>query len=278
MRTTNSQTLEVNPSDLIVDPAEQATYRFGKPDVDKLTADMKEKGQLTPVVAIRSTMDSNEGLRLAFGFGRYEAAKRLGILLKVEVFDWTQKRQLYLRNLHDSTDQMTHMDLAVSIRRMISEMGMTQQEIARWFNKSQSWVSQHVSMFRLDQDTQQKVHSGEIPWSVAVAISQATPEERAGMLEAIENAKYTAPTGKSSKAQKWAMAGIRRPAPEVIALFEKVIVGNYHNRLKRLANIMVDFLHTSSDDRVTIEKLDSLLSGKPAVKRVWRKKRIGSKK
>lgn len=269
---TRAETVEMDPSALNVDYNEQKSYRFGKPAIESLAQKIKEQGQISPIVAIQKP--GEEKPTVMFGFGRLEAIKGIkGMKVKVQVYDWKQKRQLFFRNLVESLHQgdMTHMDFAVTIRTMIYDMGMTQSEVKDWFDKSQSWVSQHVSMFNLSYKLQEMLHKGILPWTVAVNMAAADPKERELILEALEQARN--PRISPSMSLRVRPHGNRRSMQEVLEFFNTLQNSNAaHGKVKRLSKSILEFIHGDMDQTAAIQSVSAIVTGKMATKVNWKRR------
>lgn len=167
--------------------------RFSQSDVKTLVQSISQYGQLEAVGAVR--VKPTNTLRLAYGFGRYEAIKQINdslpedqrMKIKVVVFDGNE-RDVFFRNLAENAhrNELSHMDYAFAIRRMKENFGQNDIQIANFFNRTANWVSQHRSLLSLDYKIQEKVHSGEINFTDALTVAKMAPEKQQEIIEEVK--------------------------------------------------------------------------------------------
>lgn len=181
----------VSLADIEVDHS--SNNRFTKSDVSVLVNSINELGQLEAVGAVRIKPENK--LRLAYGFGRYEAIKQINeslpedqqMKIKVVVFDGNA-RDIFFRNLAENAhrNELSHVDYAMAIRKMSENFGQTDVQIASFFGRTAGWVSQHRMLLSLDYRIQKKVHNGEIAFSDALGLTKLTPEKQEEVVQEIE--------------------------------------------------------------------------------------------
>ena len=186
----------VDLADIAADHA--SNNRFNQSDVKTLIQSISQYGQLEAVGAVRVKPENT--LRLAYGFGRYEAIKRINehlpedqqMRIKVVVFDGNE-RDVFFRNLAENAhrNELTHMDYAVAIRRMSESYGQSDSQIANFFNRSPIWVSQHRTLLSLDHKIQDKVQCGEITMTDALAIAKLPSEKQKEVVREVVKAVGT---------------------------------------------------------------------------------------
>jgi ParB/RepB/Spo0J family partition protein len=181
----------VDINDIVVDHS--SNNRFSQSDIGVLVQSISQYGQLEAVGAVR--VKPGNTLKLAYGFGRYEAIKRINdgvqedqrMKIKVAVFDGNE-RDVFFRNLAENAhrNDLSHMDYSLAIRRMSENFGQTDSQIANFFGRTGGWVSQHRSLLSLDYNIQQKVHKGEINFTDALALAKMSAEKQAEAVKEIE--------------------------------------------------------------------------------------------
>jgi ParB/RepB/Spo0J family partition protein len=181
----------VDLNDISVDHG--TNNRFSQSDVKTLIQSISQYGQLEAVGAVR--VKPSNTLRLAYGFGRYEAIKQINdslpedqrMKIKVVVFDGNE-RDVFFRNLAENAhrNELSHMDYSLAIRRMSENFGQSDSQIASFFGRTSAWVSQHRNLLSLDYTIQSKVHNGEMTFSDALAISKMSEEKQKEAVEAIK--------------------------------------------------------------------------------------------
>lgn len=178
-------------ADIAVDHG--SNNRFSQSDVKTLVQSISQYGQLEAVGAVR--VKPTNTLRLAYGFGRYEAIRQIneGLLedqrmkIKVVVFDGNE-RDVFFRNLAENAhrNELSHMDYAFAIRRMKENFGQNDKQIANFFNRTVLWVADHKALLSLDYTIQNKVHNGEINITDALTIAKMAPEKQKEIVEEVK--------------------------------------------------------------------------------------------
>ena len=178
-------------ADIAVDHG--SNNRFSQSDVKTLVQSISQYGQLEAVGAVR--VKPTNTLRLAYGFGRYEAIKQINdslpedqrMKIKVVVFDGNE-RDIFFRNLAENAhrNELSHRDYAFAIRRMKENFGQNDIQIANFFNRAANWVSQHRALLSLDYKIQEKVHSGEINFTDALTVAKMAPEKQQEIIEEVK--------------------------------------------------------------------------------------------
>jgi ParB/RepB/Spo0J family partition protein len=178
-------------ADIAVDHG--SNNRFSQSDVKTLVQSISQYGQLEAVGAVR--VKPTNTLRLAYGFGRYEAIRQIneGLLedqrmkIKVVVFDGNE-RDVFFRNLAENAhrNELSHMDYAFAIRRMKENFGQNDKQIANFFNRTVLWVADHKVLLSLDYTIQNKVHNREINITDALTIAKMAPEKQKEIVEEVK--------------------------------------------------------------------------------------------
>jgi ParB/RepB/Spo0J family partition protein len=295
----------VDIDDIAVDHA--SNNRFSQSDIGVLVQSISQYGQLEAVGAVREK--PNNTLRLAYGFGRYEAIKRINagvqedqrMKIKVVVFDGND-RDVFFRNLAENAhrNNLSHMDYALSIRRMSENYGQTDSQIASFFGRTGGWVSQHRSLLSLDYNIQQKVHSGEINFTDALSIAKMSADKQKVAVKEIESV-VTAPApaevdnneddntdtttitkNEADQPEETTPAKKKRAVKEIIRKlsdtpknnkrtwgemysFFDVMVGSpaISDELQKLAGVMLAIMSGGiHDDSEAVEALEAIMGGK----------------
>lgn len=288
----------VDLADIAVDHG--SNNRFSQSDVKVLIQSISQYGQLEAVGAVR--VKPANTLRLAYGFGRYEAIKQINeslpedqrMKIKVVVFDGNE-RDVFYRNLAENAhrNNLTHMDYALAIRRMSENFSQSDSQIANFFNRTGGWVSQHRSLLSLDYKIQEKVHSGEINFTDAIALAKMSSEKQKEVAKEIDNitappvednppaVEADAPAAepvnneeRPSKKNKRVKELIRKMSDsnskskrnwnELYSFFE-VMVGSpaISDDLQKVASVIMSIMTGAiNDDSEAVEALEALLGGK----------------
>jgi ParB/RepB/Spo0J family partition protein len=178
----------------------EANTRFAPPSreaLDELKASIKAYGQITPAEVL---VLPDRRVKLISGHQRYAMLAELNaedgqdrplncIPYQGNEFD------AILRGIEENLRRAnpSPMDHAKNIRTLRDHYAKSIEDIAAVFSRSTVWVYQHIKLLSLDQDTQAKVHAGDIPAEAAFGLAKLDTETR---LKVIEDA--TDDNGKAS--------------------------------------------------------------------------------
>lgn len=168
-----------------------------KSNIQSLASSIKQDGQLQAVVVKR--VPKSDTYELIAGYRRFMAIQaineelpqdqRLGIKATVASKNDTE---IFLANITENHERkdLSPMDYAIQIRRLTEEYGWSQKQCADKYNRTAAWVSQHLSLTRLNYDIQQRVDRGLITFTDAVSMAaNATSDEQREVSKAIEEAQ-----------------------------------------------------------------------------------------
>ena len=213
-------------ADIAVDHG--SNNRFSQSDVKTLVQSISQYGQLEAVGAVR--VKPTNTLRLAYGFGRYEAIRQIneGLLedqrmkIKVVVFDGNE-RDVFFRNLAENAhrNELSHMDYAFAIRRMRENFGQNDKQIANFFNRTVLWVADHKALLSLDYTIQNKVHNREINITDALTIAKMAPEKQKEIVEEVKKVEaevepITTDSTVATEAAESVIEAATEPAPNPV--------------------------------------------------------------
>ena len=204
--------------------------RFSAPkNVIALAANIKETGQLQAVVVTK--IPKTDTYQLIAGYRRLAAIQLIneGLpedkQLKVKAISITRDDlESFLDNIAENHERegLTPMDYAIQIRRLTEEYGWSQKQCADKYNRTPAWVSQHLSLTRLNHDIKQRVDHGLITFTDAVSMAaNATSDEQREVSKAIEEAQaevakeVQVPETATDKQKKEAKAAATKKVKEV---------------------------------------------------------------
>lgn len=166
-------------------------------NIESLASSIKQDGQLQAVVVKR--VPKSDTYELIAGYRRFMAIQAineelpqdqwLGIKATVASKNDTE---IFLANITENHERkdLSPMDYAIQIRRLTEEYGWSQKQCADKYNRTPAWVSQHLSLTRLNNDIQQRVDRGMITFTDAVSMAaNATSDEQREVSKAIEEAQ-----------------------------------------------------------------------------------------
>ena len=168
-----------------------------KSNIQSLASSIKQDGQLQAVVVKR--VPKSDTYELIAGYRRFMAIQAineelpqdqwLGIKATVASKNDTE---IFLANITENHERkdLSPMDYAIQIRRLTEEYGWNHQQCAEKYNRTRGWVSQHLSLTRLNHDIQQRVDRGFITFTDAITMAaNATSDEQREVSKAIEEAQ-----------------------------------------------------------------------------------------
>lgn len=273
----------VNANDIEVDHSTNNRFKPGK--IEGLMQSIQEQGQLQAVSVIKTKPEGK--LKLTWGFGRVEAIKRLNegkpedqqIKVRVEIFNGNED-EAFFANADENMirNDLTPIDKAIVFRKMTDRFGMKQADIAKRYKKTPAWVSQHLSLLTLDTKIQNKVHSGDIPFSEAVSMATMKAEDRETVIAKTESAQAAvataAPEVQKKAARKAAVAAVKevkqaskpvkRNLTDIRDFFE-ISYGSpaVSKKMSALAGFMVNLIDGIPDqDDEAVELLEKILKEK----------------
>ena len=184
---------------LIVDHTQNG--RFDKQsNIETLADSIKQDGQLQAVIVKK--IPKSDTYELIAGYRRYMAIKAINDNLPQEqwlgikaVVSSKSDAEVFLANITENHERkdLSPMDYAFQIRRLTEEWSWSQKQCAEKYNRTPAWVSQHLSLTRLNHDIQVKVDRGFITFSDAVTMAaNSTSEAQREVSKAINEAQAEA--------------------------------------------------------------------------------------
>jgi len=125
--------------------------RLTEPDVDELAASIKEKGLLQPIVV--APKPPGKRWQLIAGFRRLAACRKLAwkeIPAVIRNESLTDRVGLQLTENLQRT-QLSHLEIANSLRQILEDENITVTELARRLGKSFPWVRMHLDYGRVSR-------------------------------------------------------------------------------------------------------------------------------
>lgn len=149
------------PISAIVANTQQPRSRFDEEALVSLTDSVRELGVLQPVLVRR--VDGGQ-FQLIAGERRWRAARRAGLpTIPAVVRDVDNRRSLehaVVENLH--REDLNALEEASAYQQLISEFGLTQEQVSTRVGKSRSAVANTLRLFQLPGSVQRLVASSEL--------------------------------------------------------------------------------------------------------------------
>ncbi|MBU0609232.1 MAG: ParB/RepB/Spo0J family partition protein, partial [Armatimonadetes bacterium] len=149
--------IEVPLDDIEPNPL-QPRQAMDDSSLEELTLSIETHGVLQPIL-VRGT---DSGYQLVAGERRWRAARRAGlhtIPCLVQTVDDVQSLELaMIENLQ--RDDLNAIDAARGYRMLVTEFGMTQEDVAKKIGKSRSGVANTMRILELPTEIQEDIRSG----------------------------------------------------------------------------------------------------------------------
>lgn len=213
----------------------QPRVDFNQEELDELVVSIREVGVLQPIV-VRPLTGEKERYELIMGERRLRASNEVGLSTIPAVIkdtaDEDMLRDALLENLHRS--QLNPLEEASAYQQLLSDFGITQDELATRIGRSRPQISNTLRLLKLPHSVQSRVAAGVLSAGHARAILSLGADEAAmaAFADKIVNEDL------SVRAAEAAAAGTqpvtkKKPAP-----------GKHHGHLDELAERLSDQLNT----------------------------------
>jgi ParB/RepB/Spo0J family partition protein len=162
----------------------------------QLLASLSEAGQLTPVVVVAA---SEERYVIVDGYKRVRALKRLTAdMVRAMLWDVEESEALVVERLMRKSETDGPLEQGWLLRELRDRFSLSLDDLARRFDKSQSWVSRRLGLAEeLPGEIQEHVRAGRI--CAHAAMKHLLPLARANKQAAVELAAAIAPEQPSSR-------------------------------------------------------------------------------
>lgn len=200
----------VNLADLFL-PEFQAHRNTKQELIRELADSIRDIGIIEPLI-IRKT---KKGLEIVAGCLRYQAALLAGLKAAPCISMSLDPKSAEILKLHENIKRISldHVDQGHTFIMMMESFSMTEKEISKAVGRSIGYVSQHISLVRLNNELTRAVESGSISFSQARELMRVTnQEDRTRFL------KYCQDDGATVRIlQQWVHDSLREntPIPEI---------------------------------------------------------------
>lgn len=161
----------------------------------QLMASLAEVGQLLPIVVVRG--ETADRYVVVDGYKRVRAARRLRWdTVVATVWEIAEADALLLERMMRTADPDGPLEQGWLLRELRDRFGLSQAELARRFDRSQSWVSRRLALVgELPASIQEHVRSGAIPAHAAMKclapMARAIPDACERLVTAIAAARLS---------------------------------------------------------------------------------------
>ena len=167
--TKESDILEINIDEIRSNPYQPRTY-FDETALQELADSIKEHGVIEPIIVKKSI----KGYDLIAGERRTKASRLAGLTtIPAIVKDFTDEQMLELALIENiQREDLTPIEEANAYKNYIEKMEVTQEETAKRFGKSRSYITNLLGLLSLPKYVQGEVSAGKISMSHARVLSK----------------------------------------------------------------------------------------------------------
>ncbi len=136
---------------------------FGAADLDDLTASIREKGVVQPIL-VRPLAGQTDTFEIVAGERRWRAAQKAGLHdVPVVVRELTDKEALELAIIENVQRQdLNALEEAVGYQQLIDEYSYSQSELADVIGKSRSHIANTLRLMKLPEEVQTYLRDGKL--------------------------------------------------------------------------------------------------------------------
>jgi ParB family chromosome partitioning protein len=136
---------------------------FAAAELDELTASLRERGIIQPIV-VRPLRGVPNGYEIIAGERRWRAAQRAGLhdvpVVVVEASDAESLQLAIIENVQRA--DLNPLEEAEGYRALIEEFHNSQEEIAKFVGKSRSYVANTLRLLKLSDPVKAHIHNGRL--------------------------------------------------------------------------------------------------------------------
>lgn len=156
--------------DIIRSNPHQPREYFDEAALNELAESIKEHGIIEPIIVKKSI----KGYDLVAGERRTKAAKIAGLkTIPAIVRDFTDQQMMEIALIENiQRENLSSIEEAIAYKNYIDETGYTQEEVAKKFGKSRSYITNLLGLLSLPKSVQDNVINGSISMSHARVLSK----------------------------------------------------------------------------------------------------------
>jgi ParB family chromosome partitioning protein len=130
----------------------QPRMKFDEKAIEELAQSIRETGILQPIVAV----PENGGYQILIGERRWRAAQKAGLhKIPVLVRNIPREQQLEVSLIENlQREELNPVEIALSFKRLVDELGYTQEEIAERVGKDRASVANYLRLLKLPEEVQ----------------------------------------------------------------------------------------------------------------------------
>lgn len=165
----NNEIKEINLDEIRSNPYQPRTY-FNEEALSELSESIKIHGVVEPIIVKKSI----RGYELVAGERRTKASRLAGKkTIPAVVKDFTDQEMMDIALLENiQREDLSPLELAEGFKKYIAVTGLSQDEVAKKFGKSRSYITNALGLLSLPDEVKDKVNNKEISASHARVLSK----------------------------------------------------------------------------------------------------------
>ena len=169
----NNEIKQINLSEIRSNPYQPRTY-FNEDALNELAESIKIHGVVGPIIVKKSI----KGYELVAGERRTKASRIAGLeTIPAVVKDFTDQEMMDIAILENiQREDLSPLELAEGFKKYIETTGMSQDEVAKKFGKSRSYITNALGLLNLPTPVKEKINNKEISASHARVLSKFDDE------------------------------------------------------------------------------------------------------
>ncbi len=169
----NNEIKQINLSEIRSNPYQPRTY-FNEDALNELAESIKIHGVVEPIIVKKSI----KGYELVAGERRTKASRIAGLeTIPAVVKDFTDQEMMDIAILENiQREDLSPLELAEGFKKYIETTGMSQDEVAKKFGKSRSYITNALGLLNLPTPVKEKINNKEISASHARVLSKFDDE------------------------------------------------------------------------------------------------------
>src|SRR5947209_6544031 len=170
--------IEVDIDAIAPNPYQPRTV-FVADEIASLAASIMEHGIIHPLLVARADAADSVPYRIIAGERRWQAARRAGLRqVPVVVKDATPQQMLELALVENiQRADLNPLEEAVAYRTLVSEFGMTQEQVAQRVGKNRTTIANGIRLLRADPAVQEALAATQISEGHARALLGLTDHD-----------------------------------------------------------------------------------------------------
>lgn len=167
--------VEINLNEIRSNPY-QPRKTFDEESLNELASSIKEHGVVQPIIVKKSI----KGYDLIAGERRTKASRIAGkTTIPAIIRDFNDQEMMEIALIENiQREDLNPIEEAEAYERVINSSNMTQEEVAKKFGKSRSYITNLLGLLRLPINTKNLVEEGKISMSHARALSKLSDQDQ----------------------------------------------------------------------------------------------------